>query len=177
MSPSAGQSVAVRLSPKTIGIINELATKTDYTPSRIAFIMIDAGLPAIETIRTSYESGILSIARWIDKLLSWALKGVRKKALQVVMEAQEKGTLKPPAKETFTVWLPHEAIERVDAIAKRFYMTRGRLVAMMLEGTMNQFSFKTGVSIAAFHDFVTKTGKELNEVLSTDGSEEAGDQN
>jgi predicted transcriptional regulator len=177
MSSSAGQSVAVRLSPKTIDIINALAEKTEYTPSRIAFIMIDASLPAIEKIRTSYESGILSIARWIDKLLSWTFKGVRKKAVKVVTEAYEKETLKPPPKETFTVWIQNETIERIDAIAKRFYMTRGRLVAMLLEGTMNQFSFKTGVSIAAFHDFVTKTGKELNEVLSTDGSEEAGDQN
>ena len=178
MSQSKGQSVAVRISPKTQEVINALAEKTEYTPSRVAYIMIDAGLPAIETIRTSYESGILSIARWIDKLLSWATKGARKKVHQVVTEGLEKGTIKPPPKETFTVWLPNETVARIDAIAQRFYMTRGRLVAMLLEGTMSRFTLRTGVNVAAFLDFVEKTGKELNEVLSAGGpEEEAGNQN
>jgi predicted transcriptional regulator len=174
MSPTAGQSVAVRLSPKAIEIINALAEKTQYTPSRVAFIMIDGTLPTIETIKTSYESGILSIARWIDKLLSWALKGVRKKAVKVVTEAYENGTIKPPPKETFTVWIPNETVERIDAIAKRFYMTRGRLVALILEGTMNRFSYQTGVNLATFHDFVIKTGRELSEEFLESDPQEVG---
>jgi len=174
MSQVAGQSVAVRLSPKAIEIINSIAEKTEYTPSRVAFIMIDSALPAMEAIKTSYESGILSIARWLDKLLSWISKGVRQKAVKALAEAYENGTLKPPPKATFTVWVPNETLERIDAIAKRFYMTRGRLVAMLLEATMNRFSFKVGVNLAAFHDFVMKTGKELNKALSEAEPEEDG---
>ena len=54
MSQSKGQSVAVRISPKTQEVINALAEKTEYTPSRVAYIMIDAGGRLVDNTTEAY---------------------------------------------------------------------------------------------------------------------------
>lgn len=160
MSPSSGQTIAARITPKTIDTMQMLAEKTGYTPSRLALIMIDEVLPSMEKVTASYENGLLSVARWIDKLLSWMNKTALKASASE--KAGAKKNIRGQAKETFSVWLPNETLERMDVIAKRFYMSRGRLLGLVLDSCFNKYGVDAGVSLAHFHDFLAKAGHELN---------------
>lgn len=175
MSPSSGQTIAARIAPKTIDTMQMLAERTGYTPSRLALIMIDEVLPSMEKVTASYESGLLSVARWIDKLLSWMNKTALKASAAGKTKTGAKQNIRGQAKETFSIWLPNETLEKIDIIAKRFYMSRGRLVGLVLDSCFNKYSVDTGVTLANFHDFLAKTGHELNiefEGTATKGNNE-----
>lgn len=131
---SSGQSIACRLSPLSIDLLLKLSRKCQYTPSRIAYVMIEGILPPLDF---GELNEISFIAEWLDKLVTLSVYSRRK-----------------ISRDTFTVWLPNSVIERLDCIAPRVYMSRGRLVQLILECATSVFPVESDFSLMTFFRFV-----------------------
>ena len=152
MSPKSGLSVGIRISPKTSQMLDLLVEKTSLPKSRLATTFIEDMLPEVERIGESYENGLLRIARWLDRLMKLFKTGKPN-------PAKSKGY----SKEQFTVWLSDESLGKADKIAGQFFMTRSRLLALILDAGLNRFTVKGALGFEELRKTLLEIGKDLKE--------------
>jgi len=153
MNHKIGQSVGIRISPKTSQMLDLIVEKTGLPKSRLATTFLEDMLPEVERIGESYENGLLRIARWLDRVMNLFKNG------------RPKPTKSPKgfSKEQFTVWLSDESLEKADKIASQFFMTRSRLLAFMLDAGLNRFTVKGALGFEELRKTLLELGKDLKE--------------